>query len=196
MPFFGDPTGYGGLTVEEAQRAGFSLLGWARDLKGPLYKASYAMLISPDRSVFVVVGIGKVGHITLQATTLFTFASDGRAFYTTNNQAAVQLDLSRNWTSQLCLESSFDELLLQHRNWFQTTGMMACPFTSGGEYAEFRTFREAHFRAMESAGLIRYMDPSAERFQFTLSGAAKTAITGYFLGMVRSVSRGRVPRSL
>jgi hypothetical protein len=48
---------------------------------------------------------------------------------------------------------------------------------------------------MERAGLISFTDPSASRFQFTLSGAAKTAIWGYFVGMIRKLSFGRIPRT-
>ena len=58
-PFFGDPTGYGYRWVNDAVRTGFLLLGGARDLKGPTYRASYAMLVSLERNTFVV-GVGSV----------------------------------------------------------------------------------------------------------------------------------------
>lgn len=194
-PYFGDPTGYGERWVNDARRAGFSFLGWARDLKGPAYRASYAMLVSPERDIFVVIGVGKVVNITVQATCMYTPTADGRCFYTTDNQQAVQIDISRNWTNQLCLASSFDKLVQRHREWIQTTEVLPRFFTTGREYSEYRTLREEHFRAMERAGLIRFTNPSATHFQFTLSGAARTATWGYFVGMARRLSFGSFPRT-
>ena len=194
-PYFGDPTGYGDRWVKDAVQAGFLMLGWARDIKGPTYRASYAMLVSPERDTFAVVGVGTVLNIRVQSTSLYNPTADGRTFCTTDNQTSVQIDLSGNWPSQLCPEPNFDKLLQKHREWVRDCGVLPRPFTRGREYVEFRCLREEHFRSMERVGLIRFTDPSAARFQFTLPGAAKTATWGYFVGMARKLSLGRFPRT-
>ena len=194
-PYFGDPTGYGARSVAEAVRAGFSFLGWARDAKGPNYRVNYAMLVSAERDTFAVIGVGTILKMPLQATWLHTPTMDGRSFYSTDNQTGVQIDPSRNWTNQLVPANSFLNLLQKHREWIQSVGVLARTFTQGRELAEFRALRTEHFRSMERAGLIRFTDASATHFHYTLAGAARTALTGYFLGMARRLSYGRFPRS-
>jgi len=193
--YYGDPTGYGARWAHDAVQAGFVLLGWARDIKGPMIRASYALLVSPARDTFVVIGVGTVINIPVQSTTLHTPTADGRSFNTTDNQNSVQIDLSRNWTNQIAFEPDFNKLLQKHREWIQSTGLLPRYFTRDREYAEFRALREELFHSMERAGLIRFIDPSCTRFQFTLSGAAKTATWGYLVGMIRKLSHGRFPRS-
>lgn len=194
-PQYGDPSGYGARAVAQAKAAGFRLLGWARDTKGPTYRASYAMLVSPGNDIFAVVGIGAVLKMPVAATWLYTPTMDGRCFYSTDKQTGVQIDLSRNWRNQLASSSSFGQLWQKHRDWLRTTGVLPRSFTPGREFEEFRTIRQEHYRSMEHAGLICYTDGAATHFRFTLSGAAKTAIWGYFLGMARQVSHGRFPRT-
>jgi hypothetical protein len=188
-PQVADPDGYALTRVTDAVGAGFTLLGWARDLKGSKYRISYAMLFSPERDAFVVIGIGTVINIPMATTWIYTPTSDGRCFYSTDKQAGVQLDLSANWTNQLVPSTTFLQLFEAHRAWTQSHQVIPRPLMRGRELAEFRALREQHYRHMERAGLIDFIDPSATWFQFTLSGAAKTAVTGYFLGMARQLSQ-------
>jgi hypothetical protein len=194
-PYFGDPTGYGTRWVTDAMRAGFLFLGWARDVNGPTYRISYALLVSADRDTLAVIGVGTILKIPFQATWLHTPAMDGRSFYSTDKQTGVQMDLSRNWTNQLALEPSFGKLLQKHREWVQSIRVLPRLFTRDREFAEFRALRDEHFRSMERAGLIRFTNVSATHFHFTLSGAAKTATWSYLLGIVRRLSHGRFPRA-
>jgi hypothetical protein len=194
-PFFGDPTGYGASWVTEAVRAGFVLLGWARDSRGSVYSCSYALLVSTDRTVFAVIGVGRVLKMPLQATWLHTPATDGRSFNSTDKQSGVQIDLSRNWTNQLAMEPSFPQLLRRHQEWLQTLRVVPHPFTANREFEEFKALRSDHFRSMERAGLIRFTDASATQFYYTFAGAAKTAIWGYLVGLARGLSQGAFPRS-
>ena len=194
-PFFGDPTGYGARWVEGAGRSAFSLLGWSRDVKGPAYRCSYAMLISADRGTFAVVGVGTMLGIPLAATWLHTPSSDGRSYCSTDNQKGVQIDLSRNWMNQFAPTPTFADLLQKHYEWLGTISVRPRYFSRGSEFAEFRALREQHFRSMERAGLIRFTDLSATHFHFTLLGAARTAVWSYFLGMARQLSGGRFPRT-
>jgi hypothetical protein len=110
QPPFSLPHGYAQPWVSDAVSAGFKLFGWSRDLKGATYRVAYAMLVSPDRSTFAVVGEGSILNMKLAGTWLHTPTSDGRSFYTTDKQAGVQIDLSRDWTNQLCEEASFQRL--------------------------------------------------------------------------------------
>ena len=194
-PPFADDTLYGAARVAEAVTNGFALLGWARDLKGPKYRVSYAMLISPERNVFAIVGVGSIVQIPLTATWLFTPTTDGRCYYSTDHQSGVQIDLSHHWTNQLVPGVNFPTLLQEHKDWVRMNQVVPRPLTRGRDLAEFRTLRQEHYRAMEKTGLIGFTDASAEYFHFTLFGAARTATWGYFLGMARQLSRGRFPRS-
>src|SRR5208282_4049983 len=106
-PAFGDAMGYGALSVENASVAGFTLLGWARDLKGKKYKVSYAMLAAPEGDVFAVVGTGSVVQISVNATWLFTRSSDGRCFYSADHLSAIQIDPSGHWRNQLVDAAGF-----------------------------------------------------------------------------------------
>ncbi|MFZ0954134.1 MAG: hypothetical protein WAN17_17825 [Candidatus Sulfotelmatobacter sp.] len=194
-PPFADPTGYGTARVAEAVENGFTLLGWARDLKGPKYCVSYAVLVSPERNIFAVVGAGSILQIRVAATQLYTPTSDGRCFYSTDHQAGVQIDLSHQWTNQLVPGATFPQLLQEHQDWIRMNQVVPRPLTCGREIAEFRTLRQEHYLAMERTGLIGFTDASANYFRFTFSGAARTATWSYFLGMARQLSRGRFPRN-
>jgi len=194
-PSFDDPTGYAARWVADAVQAGFILLGWARDTRGPTYNCSYALLVSADRTTFMVISVGTILRIPLQGTWLHTPSTDGRAFNTTDKQACVQIDLSRNWTNQLATEPSFGRLLQKHHEWLQTLNVHPRSFTPKREFEEFKALRTEHFRSMERAGLIRFTDASATQFYYTLPGAAKTATWNYFVGVIRGLSHGSLLRS-
>jgi len=194
-PSFADPTGYAARWVADALQAGFVLLGWARDVRGSVYQCSYALLVSGDRTTFMVISVGTIMKIPMQGTWLHTPAIDGRSFNTTDKQSGVQIDLSRNWTNQLALVPRFSQLLQKHRDWLQSLNVLPRPFTPNREFEEFKTLRTEHFRSMERAGLIRFTDASATQFYYTFPGAAKTATWSYFVGVIRGLSQGAFPRS-
>lgn len=184
-------TDYG---VAAATQAGFSFLGWARDLRGGIYQVNHALLVSPDRTTIAVCTAGQL-LIPIAGTCLYTPTADGRLFYTTDSQYFVQIDVSRNWTSQLALASTFDGLWKRHQSWLKEMAVLPRPFSrSGRELEDFRTVRAEHYRSMEHAGLIRYIDPSASRWQFTLYGATRTAIRSLRVGIMRKFTLGRFPR--
>lgn len=195
QPHFVDSTGYSSAWVANAFASGFTLLGWMRDMKGENYRISYAILVAPDRSTLAVIGAGHILSLPIQGTWLHTPASDGRSFYSTDKQAGVQVDVSRHWTSQLVFASSFAELWRRHQAWIQELRVLPRGLCAGRELEEFRAVREEHYRAMERAGLIQYTDTSATSFRFTLYGAARTASWGYFLGLLRAITRGAFPRT-
>lgn len=195
QPPFEDSSGYGARWVADAIASGFTMLGWARDVKGPTYRVSYAMLVSAQRDVFAVIGVGAVLKLPLAATWLHTPTSDGRSFFSTDKQSGVQIDLSRDWTNQLAPSGRFRDLLQQHRDWLRTNGVVPRPFSEGQELAEFRRLREGHYRAMERAGLIGFTDRTESHFHYTFLGAARTATWSYFLGMARQLSAGKFPKN-
>jgi hypothetical protein len=194
-PSIGDTTGYAARWVADAVQAGFVLLGWAGDVRGSVYQCSYALLVSADRTTFMVISVGTIMKIPLQATWLHTPAMDGRSFNTTDKQAGVQIDLSRNWTNQLAPVPRFSQLLKKHRDWLQSLNVLPRPFTANREFEEFKALRTQHFRSMERAGLIRFTDASGTQFYYTLPGAAKTATWSYLVGVIRGLSQGSFPRS-
>ena len=194
-PFPGDPACYAARWAADAVQTGFVFLGWARDVRGPVYQCTYALLVSTDRTTFVVMSVGNILKIPLEATWLHTPSMDGRSFNTTDKQAGVQIDLSRNWTNQLATEPSFGRLLQKHREWLQSLNVLPRGFTPNREFEEFKTLRTEHYRSMERAGLIRFTDASATQFYYTLPGAAKTATWGYLVGVIRGLSHGSLFRS-
>jgi hypothetical protein len=195
VPPFGDATGYGQTWVTSAMDHRFKFLGWAPDVKGPTYQVSYAMLVSPERDTFAIVGVGTVMKIPLHGTWLHTPAVDGRSYFSTDNPAGLQLDMSGDWRCQFAPCESFGNLLKKHREWLSLLNVTPRSFSDGNEMAEFRALREQHFRSMERAGLISFTDGAATHFHFTMMGAARTAIWSYFSGMMRRVTMGRFPRT-
>lgn len=181
--------------VAAAIRAGFAFLGWARDLRGGIYRVHHALLVSPDRTTMAVITGGFL-VIPIEGICLYTPTADGRTFYTTNSQPFVQIDVSRNWTNQLALEPAFGRLWQRHQAWLQEMAVLPRPFgRSGHELEDFRALRAEHYRSMARTGLISYIDASASRWQYTLYGATRTAMWTYFVGLMRKFTLGRFPRS-
>jgi hypothetical protein len=143
----------------------------------------------------MVISVGTILNLPMCGTWLHTPAMDGRSFNTTDKQAGVQIDLSRNWTNQLAVVPSFHQLLQKHNEWLQTCNVLPRSFTPGREFAEFRALRTEHFRSMERAGLIRFTDASATQFYYTFPGAAKTATWSYLVVVIRGLSHGSLLRS-
>jgi hypothetical protein len=199
---YGEPEGqpqrphpYMESCVAAAMQAGFSFLGWARDLRGGIYKVNHALLVSPDRTTIAVITAGFL-VVPLEGICLYTPTADGRAFYTTNSQYFVQIDVSRNWTSQLALAPTFAKLWQRHQAWLQEMAVPPRPFArSGRELEDFRVVRGEHCRSMAAAGLIRYIDASASRWQYTLYGAIKTAMRSLAVRLARRFTLGQFPRT-
>lgn len=194
QPQFTDSSGYGARWVGDALKAGFSLLGWSPDLKGPRYRVSYALLASPERDCFVIIGVGTILSMTLRGTWIYTCATDGRVFYTADNQSCVEIDVARRWRSQLVRASSISELLQSHRDLLRDRGVTAQPFSAGREAEEFRSVREERYQAMSRQGLIAFTDGSATHWRYTFWGALKVAALNYSIGLLRGVTYGRIPR--
>jgi hypothetical protein len=194
-PQLNDTTGYARRWVADATGAGFSLLGWAPHVNGGLLQVMYALLVSPDRSTLAIIGAGTAGKMPIQCTWLHTPTADGRSFYTTDKQSGVTIDLSRHWTNQLAMETSFPRLWQRHQSWLQEMRAVPRNFPKGGELKQLRLAREEHFRSMADSGLVQYTDGSATKFQFTLLGACKTATWSYLLGLIRAMTKGSFPRN-
>jgi hypothetical protein len=195
QPQFSDASGYGARWVGDALKAGFSFLGWSPDLKGARYRISYALLVSPERDCFVIIGIGTILSMALRGTWIYTRAADGRVFYATDNQSCVEIDVSRCWRSQLARANTFPELLQRHRDLLRDRGVDAQPFSAGREAEEFRSVREEHYEAMSRRGLIAFTDRSATHWRYTFWGALKFAALSYSIGLLRGMTYGRIPRS-
>ena len=124
-------------------------------------------------------------------------ASATKKKYTEDIDVRVQIDLTHNWMNQLAPAPTFGLLLAAHTGWMAVRGIMpAGRCTPGHEFAELLAMRQEHFRAMERAGLIRYADALATHFHFTFWGAARTATWSYLVGMLRTLTRGRFPRTV
>ncbi len=194
-PQFLDASGYGARWVGDALKAGFSFLGWSPDLKGARYQVSYAFSAAPERDCFAIIGVGTILSMPLRGTWIFTRATDGRVFYTTDNQSCVEIDVSRRWRSQLVRASTFPELLQRHRDLLRDFSVTAQPFGAGREAEEFRSLREERYQLMSRQGLIAFTDGSATHWRYTFWGAVKLAALNYSIGLLRAITYGRIPRS-
>jgi hypothetical protein len=195
QPQFADASGYGARWVGDALKSGFSFLGWAPDLKGARYRVSYGLLASSERDCFVIIGVGKIMNMPLRGTWIYTPATDGSVYYTTDNQSCVEIDVLRRWRSQLRRAGRFSELLQHHRKLLRDGGITAQSFTAGREADEFRSLREERYQAMSRQGLIAFTDSSATHWRYTFWGALKLASLNYSIGLLRGVTHGHIPRS-
>jgi hypothetical protein len=194
LPQFPDTTGYGARTVAAARGLGFHFLGWAPDLKGPIYKVSYGFLVSPTGNQLAIVASGTILNMKLAGTWLYTVATDGRVFYSTDNQACIAIDISRQWKTQLVRTSTFDRLVSRHEDLMQAKGVIPRCFNNGRVLEEFRQFRADHYQHMARAGQIEFTDVEATRWRYTIRGALKLSFLNYTIGMVRGFTHGRFPR--
>jgi len=192
---FDNPSSYGAKRVSEAVQNGFQLLGLAPDLKGKMYRINYALLVSPKRDCFVIIGMGTILGKRLEGTWIHSPIADGRSYYTTDKQTCVEIDVSRSWKSQLVPVRSFSELWKKHCEWIQHNSLTAYSLSKGHELEGFRKLREDHFRTMRNNGLIEFTDSSATYWRYTIIGALKNSALNYFIGLSRAVSFGRFPRT-
>lgn len=194
QPQFPDASGYAAQWVGEATSMGFSFLGWSSDLKGPRYRVSYAMLCSPERDCFVIVGAGTILGMSLRATWIYSRTSEGRVFCTTDNQNGVEIDIARRWRGQLAPVLTFTELLKRHRSLLRDRHVLVQPFAAGREAEEFKRLREERYQAMSRQGLIAFTDGSTTHWRYTFLGSLKVSTLNYSIGLLRGVTGGRIPR--
>jgi hypothetical protein len=192
---FGDASSYGSRWVSDAVQEGFQFLGLAPDLKGKMYRINYALLISPKRDCLVIIGMGTLLGKRLEGTWIHSPIANGRSYYTTDNQAGVEIDIIRSWKSQLVPAFSFAGLWKKHREWIQSSALTPYFLRTGQELDDFRKMREDHFRTMRNSGLIEFTDGSATYWRYTFIGAIKSSFLNFFIGLSRTISFGRFPRT-
>lgn len=193
-PQVNDVRGYREKWVNDAARADFEFHGWCSDLKGKHYPITYGMLTSPERDCLAIIGAGTLMGIPLKGTWIYSRSADARMFYTTDNQAAVEVDIARQWQCQLAPVRSFERLLQRHRDCLRERGFPVKPFSAGRELDEFKRLREEHFQMMARDGAIAFVDESCTLFRYTWWGAFRLMTRNYMIGLVRAVTLGRVPR--
>ena len=194
-PHYPDPTGYGARRLSEAVEVGFSFLGWVPDIKGKQYQTTYAMLISPDQTCFVLIGIGKVLRMPVQGTWMYTATTDNRVFYSVDHQSCVETDLSGTWFNQLCTAREFGHLWDKHRTWIERRNVVVRPFTEGREIEEFRAIRNERITKLWNLGLITFVESSSEQWRYTTRAAMKLAYRSYAVALLRGITGGRFPKT-
>src|SRR3954467_1788922 len=128
-PQFLDPTNYAPLQIAEAVNIGFQFLGWAKDRKGPLYRLCYAFLVSPERDSIVIIGVGTVMSMRLSGIWIHTPDINGRnSYYSTNDDKAVEIDISGQWKNHLAKLRQFPDLWNAHREWIRRKRVQARGF--------------------------------------------------------------------
>jgi hypothetical protein len=190
-----NPIGYGMRRTAEAVQAGFTLFGWSPDMKGAKYQITYALLASPARDSFAIIAEGTIFNIPLQGTWIHTPAAEGRSYYSTDHQSCIEIDISRLWRSRLVSAGTFEEHWNKHQQWIQRLGVTPRGLEPGRELEDFRTLLEGRARAMAQRGLIAYIDSSSSRWRYTWYGAFKLALLNYSIGMLRTLTFKRFPKS-
>jgi hypothetical protein len=190
-----DASGYGTRWVGDARDAGFLFLGWSADLKGTHYRIRYALMVPPERDCLVIVGVGRMFGISQRGTWIYSFLTDGRVFYSTDNQSCVEVDPLRQWRSHLVRANSFYRLLQRHREMIRDLALMPRALSPGRELDEFRIAREERFQSMSRQGWIAFCDATATRWHYTTWGALRLVILTHSIGLLRAITFGRIPRT-
>lgn len=194
-PPHGDPTGYGRRTMEAAVAEGFIFLCWAGDTKGQNYRLSYAFLLSPDCQSILIIGMGTILGMYIEAFTINSPSHDGQeSWYSTDTQKAVEADVSRKWMSHMVPAGDFGRAWRLHQNWMEAAGFQRLTFHPGRAMEQFRLVREQRFNAMMKAGYIAYTDSSQTYWRYTLKGASKLALWNHAIALARILTLGRYPQ--
>jgi hypothetical protein len=177
--------------ISEARSLGFQMLGQSRDLKGAAYKVDYYFAASPDRDTLAIIGSGTIIGIKLQGIWLNSFSTDGINFYSVNQQACVEHDVSGKRKSQLVFNVGFDKLYVAHQTWLGKLNVLVKLFDSGRELDDLHRAREFRIESMVRMGLARRTEANPEYWKYSLRGALYCGIGGYFLGMFRALKAAR-----
>lgn len=177
--------------ISEAQAIGFELLGQSRDLKGGAYKVDYYFAASPERDTLAIIGSGTIIGIKIQGIWLNSFGLDDVNFYSVNQQACVEHDITGKRKSQLVFNASFDRLYLAHKIWLNKLDVAVKPYNSGRELDDLRRAKEFRVESMVRNGLARRTEANPEYWKYSLKGALHCGIGGQIVGMFRALKAGR-----
>jgi hypothetical protein len=194
-PVHPDQNGYLQFHVMQAIQAGFQLLAWTYDMKGAMYKISYAFVVSPDRECLGIIAAGSIGSIPISGTWLYSRDSNGTLSYSTDKQSCSVVDISGVIKCQLVPDAALLPLVQNHRDWLHSRGVMPVAFPTGAEIDDLRTLTIAHRKEMARKGLINFTDQSEERWRYSFVGAWKLSFINYWIGLVRAITFGKFPKT-
>jgi len=177
--------------ISEARSLGFQILGQSCDLKGAAYKVDYYFAASPNRDTLAIIGSGTVIGIKLQGIWLNSYSTDDINFYSVNQQACVEHDVSGKRKNQLVFNVGFDRLYIAHQTWLNKLNVVVKPFTLGRELDDLHRAREFRIESMVRMGLARRTEANPEYWKYSLFGALRCGIGGYFVGIFRALKAGR-----
>jgi hypothetical protein len=189
-------TGFSEKRINEAIACRFRFIGWAPHSKGGKYQVSYGFIISPNEDCLGVISAGAMYGIEVRGTTLITL-TDGkkRGYATSDNQSAVDVDLTRTWKSQLAPRGKFSDLWDRHQRWLAEEKAAPDILTAGRELEDYYAARQYLFEVSASRGILRYVDESKTSARFSLIGAIRALINNNAVALARTVTFGRFPRT-
>lgn len=190
-------TPYASAINRAAAGLGFRYLGPYRDGKGRLYRIRYDLWLSADREAIAVVGGGTLAGIPLLATWLHTRFADDRRIVTTDNQAAMNADLSGLSSWALVANADLDELLRRHRLRAAEAVPPVVAFAADDPYGDFLAYRAEPVERLVAAGLGRFLDADRDVWRYTLKGAARATVQTFARqlgGLGRNVGRNAISR--
>jgi hypothetical protein len=177
--------------ISEARVLGFLMLGKSRDLKSAAYKVDYYFAASPERDTLAIIGNGTIIGIKVQGIWLNSFGSDDANFYSVNQQACVEHDVTGKRKSQLVSNASFDKLYSAHQIWLNKLNVVVKPFNLGRELDDLHRALEFRIESMVRKGLARRTEANPEYRKYSFTGAFRCGLGTYFVGLFRALKAGR-----
>src|SRR5262249_1463122 len=149
------------------------------DGKGSLYKIRYDFWASPSGDVLACVGNGTVASMPVSATWLYSKLSDGSCLSTTDNQAAMESDLSGMTRTALHTNPDCDALLAPPRRRFADAHLPVVPFAQQDPFRDFMAFRTDRVDRLADRGQARFLDDKKDTWRYTLKGAFAVSVGTY-----------------
>ena len=194
-PQFPD-AGFSEKRINEAIACRFRFIGWAPHSKGGKYQVSYGFLVSPHEDCLGIIATGAMYGMEVRGSTLVTLTEGGkRGYSTSDNQSAVDVDLTRTWKSQLAPRGKFSVLWDRHQQWLAKEKVTPDTLTQGRELEDYYAARQHLFKMATSKGILRYVDDSKTSARHSLIGAIRALIWNNAVALARMVSFGRFPRT-
>lgn len=182
--------------INEAIACRFRFIGWAPHSKGGKYQVSYGFLVSPNEDCLGIISTGSMYGMVVRGTTLVTL-TDGkkRGYATSDNQSAVDVDLTGTWKGQLARRGKFSDLWNRHQQWLQQEKVTPDILTPGRELEDHHAARQVLFEVSAAKGIYCYVDESKTMARHSYFGALRALIMNNAVALARTVSFGRFPRT-
>ena len=151
----------------QALALGFRHAARCHDAKGKLYRVRYDFWVSPDNTIFAVVGSGSIAKILVNGISLYSRSSDGRILSTTNEIGEQDISGVENQVTWPKLQ--FNPLLQKHGQ--RLTEVAVKPFAGDSALAAYFDIRRSKADALVARNYAYYLDDNRTVWRYNLKGA-------------------------